>query len=530
MESIKWSCLLDDSVKERVIEQWLWNADITMEVSSGAADLNLIIKSLFSCLEEYPHSKEIQSRSYSLLLEAHTLSDSSINVYDEGPRYTGIIESSLRNWTSHADIVSICLKYLAVAPEMLNGHGELLEFVFLVINTHCHSTRVQLPGIQILYNLLQHSAMNSAPVSEFIVRKIVGLMIYNLRFQNSDFSISKICCCALEIVVRNILPQEIEIFGDDIVVLVSQVFHRYHRIPEISSVCLIIIEKLAVAEDHLLTFCSSSDQLFQICESLRGIKCSTKYSMSISAACQLLNRSITNKTILDFILGDDVDSGLHFLSDLQTHLSEHLGDLNSLCCEWGLSSSQSCEIIASAVKVLSAVDDMLQSPSGRSKRVVTSGSRAVAPRSIESEEDCTPDSNSVCISPGRNLLHLYGDHVNDDIALAENSFTGNVTEGTGIVYEESTHMDDFLCQGFSKSLSTSSLPSEHEATMIIEVAQQSQHQAAVAMVRADILHKLFVDATKKMEVRGRTHLRCLHLHYDKSCPMKFERFNEVHQF
>lgn len=504
MESMKWSCLLDDSIKERVIEQWLWNADIATEVSSGAADLNLIVRSIFGCLEEYPHSKEIQSRSYSLLLEAHTLSESSINVHDDGPRYTSIIESSLRNWTSHADIVSICLKYLAVASEILNGHtSDLLESIFLVLNTHCHSTRVQLPGIQILYNLLQHRAMKSIPVSEVIVRKIVGLMIYNLRFQNSDFSISKICCCALEIVVRNMLPQEIDIFSDDIVVLVSQVFHRYHRIPEISSVCLIIIEKLAVGEDHLLTFCSSSDQLFQICESLRGIKCSTKYSMSISAACQLLNRSITNKSILDFILGDDEESGLHFLSDLQTHLSEHLGDLNSLCCEWGLSSSQSCEIITSAVKVLSAVDDMLQSPSGRSKRVVTSGSRSEAARSNESEEDCTPDSNSVCISPGRNLLHLYGDHINDDVALVENSFTGSVTEGTGIVYEESSNMDDFLGQGVSKSFSSSSHPSEHEATMIIEVAQQSQHQAAVAMVRADILHKLFVDATKKMEVRNR---------------------------
>jgi hypothetical protein len=85
----------------------------------------------------------------------------------------------------------------------------------------------------------------------------------------------------------------------------------------------------------------------------------------------------------------------------------------------------------------------------------------------------------VCVSPGRNLLHLYGDHVNDDIVLADNSFTGNVTEGTGIVYEESSNLDDFLGHGVSKSFSTSSHPSEHEATMIIEVAQQSQHQAAV---------------------------------------------------
>ena len=504
MESIKWSCLLDDSVKERVIEQWLWNADITTEVSSGAADLNLIVRSLFGCLEEYPHSKEIQSRSFYLLLEVHTLSKTSINVHDEGPRYTAIIESSLRNWTSHADVVSVCLKYLAVTSENLNGYiGDLLESVFLVLNTHCHSTRVQLPGIQILYNLLQQSVVNSTSVSESVVRKIAGLMIYNLRFQNSDFSISKICCCALEIVVRNMLPQEIAIFVDDIIVLVSQVFHRYHKIPEISSVCLIIIEKLAVAEDHLLTFCSSSDQLFQICESLRGIKSSTKYSMSICAACQLLNRSITNKSILEYIFGEDVETGLHFLSDLQTSLSEHLGDLNSLCCEWGLSSSQSCDIIASAVRVLSAVDDMLQSPSGRSKRVVTSRARARADnaRDVEDEEDLTPDSNSVCISPGRNLLHLYGDPVSSEMAHAESVFAGSSAEGTGIVYEESSNMDDFLHPRILKSFSSSSHPSEHEATMIIEVAQQSQHQAAVAMVRADILHKLFVDATKKMEVR-----------------------------
>ena len=39
-----------------------------------------------------------------------------------------------------------------------------------------------------------------------------------------------------------------------------------------------------------------------------------------------------------------------------------------------------------------------------------------------------------------------------------------------------------------------------QTNFIVEVAQLSQHQTLVAMVRADILHKLFKDATKKIEV------------------------------
>ena len=39
-----------------------------------------------------------------------------------------------------------------------------------------------------------------------------------------------------------------------------------------------------------------------------------------------------------------------------------------------------------------------------------------------------------------------------------------------------------------------------ESSAMIDAAQRSQHQAAMALVGADIMHKLFVDATTKIEV------------------------------
>ena len=332
MESIRWDSLLDDSIKERVVEQWLWNADIAFEVTSGTADLDLILRSIFGCLREFQKSREIQCRCYQLLQDLYTLARKSIDVNEAGLSYMTITEDSLRNWAGHADVVSGCFQFISMTFEKEHDNitdlvsNDLIERVCAALSTHRHSKRVQQPGIQIFYHLLLQSITGSVVITDETLHKMIQHVIYNLRFMNDDLGIVKVCCSALDTVVRKIAPNTFSLLIDELVVLVAELFRRYYKESEIASACLLILEKLVVEERHMMTFCSSSDLLFEICDSIDFLKYETKYNLSVVAAFHLFNQALSDHHLLSFILDDEAQSRYDFISKLKGRLLQHVGD------------------------------------------------------------------------------------------------------------------------------------------------------------------------------------------------------------
>ena len=165
MNSTTSGCSPDTSIKERAIEAWVRSIDIKAEIEAGNAIGVAIFKDLFSCLEEFPKSKGIQSRSYYLLNQVQILLG---GCFDAGvDEHVEIAVSSLNSWTSHDDIVSGCFQYLAVASERTVDNvkefstANMLHSVYTALEAHNQSKSVQQPGMRILQKIVPQSTILS---------------------------------------------------------------------------------------------------------------------------------------------------------------------------------------------------------------------------------------------------------------------------------------------------------------------------------------------------------------------------------
>jgi hypothetical protein len=175
-----------------------------MEISSGPVDLDIVRKSLFGCLHEFKKSKDIQCRSYQILQDIHIHSTEGIN--DEN---ISTILITIKDWSSYADVIAGCFQFLAMIYEKENNISQLLSSDILqavsnALNSHCHSKRIQLPGIKIFSQILQQSVTGSSVIDEKMFLNIVVHIISNLRFQNDDVGIVIACCSTLRVIIRYI--------------------------------------------------------------------------------------------------------------------------------------------------------------------------------------------------------------------------------------------------------------------------------------------------------------------------------------
>lgn len=178
--------------------------DIAMEIASGLVDLNIVKRSLFGCLHEFKKSKDIQCRSYQLLQDIHIHSTERIT--DEN---VSTILFTIRDWSLYADVIAGCFQFLALIYEKENDISPLvstnvLQAVSDALISHCHSKRVQLPGIKCLNHILIKSLAGSLVIDEKISLSIVLHIISNLRFQNDDVGIVIACCSTLDLIIRYI--------------------------------------------------------------------------------------------------------------------------------------------------------------------------------------------------------------------------------------------------------------------------------------------------------------------------------------
>ena len=127
MDGIRWDTLLDDSSEIHVVEQWLRDVDVDIELTSGRAKFDLIQRTLFECLQQFPKSKDIQNRCYQLLRDLLSRSAKSIGIHHQDNNYIKTIRESLSNWTAEEDIMFSCFQFLSTAlTNHENGSYELL--------------------------------------------------------------------------------------------------------------------------------------------------------------------------------------------------------------------------------------------------------------------------------------------------------------------------------------------------------------------------------------------------------------------
>lgn len=513
MEITKWDDLFAEFVAENTVEEWLWKADIVAEVSSEATDLKAIAKSLFECIEKYSTSKEIQYRSYQLLRQIYKNSDDPIESEKESSINSNIVTKSLRRWISHTDIVSTCFQYLAIASEKKSIDitiilpFELLQIIFASLKAHRNSTIVQQPGTQIVLNLLSHTTAEASELDERIFHKSIGHVIHNLQFQGDDFLIIKACCSSLENVVRNTPLATIAVYTDDIVALTTDTFNRYYTIVDVAAACLVVIDKLAVQERHLLAMCPSSVQLLRLCETMQIIKTNEIYQQSFLSACSVLHRLVNAECILAVLLDVDELSGRIFVRSLKGTLRELFTNIDEYYSntlphhhhhhQQQLLSSLSSETLSEVDSWLKVSSDGLLTNKSKDE---LADSREVSPE-IESGED-ENKSNSMTESIGNRFANVVV--INAPVSRCPlildngNSDSDGVGDGdVGSGVQESN--PDKPLETAPHTTQLTPAPTS-DASLMIEVVQESQSQADLAIRRSDILHSLFIEAAEKMEV------------------------------
>ena len=518
MNSTTSCCSPDTSIAERAIKAWVCNIDIELEIEAGNADAVAIIKDLFSCLEKYPESKEIQSRSYYLLNEVQILLggylDTRIDVHEQ------IAVRSLNRWTSHDDIVSGCFQYLAVASEKSGGSAEnffsfdLLRTVCTALEIHKKSKIVHQPGMQIVHHFLLQRIEQLAKLSMNDLKRILRIAIYNIRFYPDDVGIIRVCCAILEILIRVISQDDLT---DDIIVLVSETFHRYHDTIEVASSCLVIIGYLASDQRQYNAFCSNSEQLLHVCDCLTSMKNDKEHHKSLLSAVRILSVLLTDEGILPRILSGNYESRKVFISNLQSYLVGTLSDVGDYCDNTTLSPRDHYELLILAGDILRKMQSIIQTSEAAHIASVCGVSVDHVGVRGRTSDGTNPSSKLTKRRPGQlHESHMISSASECDDLDCSSSATLSAQNGHLNVHNSTCSGERSHSKGNSPSAHSSSQehsPSQ-DANTIVEVALRSQHQAAVALVSADIMHKLFIDATMKIEVISPNELYECSLLYD----------------
>ena len=502
MNSTTSGCSPGTSITERAIEAWVRNIDIKLEIASGNANGVAILKDLFSCLEEYPESKEIQSRSYYLLNEVQILLGGCLGAgMDE---HVDVAVRSLNRWTSQDDIVSGCFQYLLAESEKSSGSAEdffsldLLRVVCTALEVHKKSEIVQHPGMQIIHHFLQ-----STKLSMKDLKRILKIVIYNFSFNSDHIGIIRICCKVLEILMRDLSQDDLTDTWDDMIVLVSETFHRYHDTIEVASSCLVIIGYLASDQRQYNAFCSNSEQLLHVCDCLTSMKNDKEHHKSLLSAVRLLSALLTDEGILPHILSGDYESRKVFISNLQSYLVGALSDVGDYCDNTTLSQRDHYELLILAGDILHKMQSIIQTSEAAHISSVCGGSvDHVGVRGCSS--DGTSSSSRLT---KRRPVHVHEHPMIsntsdcDDLdcpstaKLSAENGSSNVHNSPSLEVQRNSKVNNSSAHSSDQEHSSS-----QDANTIVEVALRSQHQAAVALVSADIMHKLFIDATMKIEV------------------------------
>lgn len=523
MDSFTWATLEDlGSLKERLVERWLWTVDIAVELSMGI-DVHLILRGIFSVLKEFVENRNIEARSLHLLQEvleqvfSTSCSNGTISDSEDGRLVNttklNIIQTALRRWHQHADVATACLHVLSTLSEndrfcdMNSLHAdELLLEVSNVMNDHGHSKKVQLRGMILFHRLLEHSSAGFATMTEDILRVILERICFNLRFNDDDANLVQTCCKSLDILVRKLAHHLIVLMTDELVPLVAGVFDAQHISGNIGvvSLCLLILEKLALEESHLLSFCSSSDVLTKIGETLVRISdlsdSRTSYGYSIIALFNLLSRVIPEPHILSRVVqhagshsNDDDDATKSFVTGLYVTVKSVVGrSAMDFAKEFELPESQQSKLADLAEEMLHAMRQIV----GR-----LDGDEDVAENDEQNPDSDTVDHETIIDERRVEVALASADDEaagSDDEGAHGGDYGGVETEPDWDGSTELLTVEVAVYSGDVDGREGTELDNADRAN-IIQVAAVSQQQAAVTMVRAEIMHRLFIDATQKIE-------------------------------
>ena len=477
-----------------------------MNIELKAADVHTILRGIFSVLKEFIESKNIQARALQLLqevFEQHVSSPTatSNNVFIDASRLV-ILQTTLNRFIPHADIVSGCLHVLSTLSAnekfcdvtLLNS-DDILSIVIQSMDDHGHSKKVQLRGMTLFLHLLEHYDADYIVMDENILQRAVDRVCFNLRFNDDDSNLVRICCRALDVLVRKLARHLIAPLVDDLLLLLLGVFDTQYTSGnvDIPSICLIIADELTVDEASLQHFFSNSELLiniFEIIVSISGTDIDRKrQGNSVIAAFHLLNRVIMDPQVLSVVLqrnesildNNDTNSTMR---RLYTRAQDHIGyDVFEYTQQFELSTSQANKLIVLVERLLEEMRCIL---------------------GIQVNTDSVKDAEAT-------IDQTMTDRDNDDVEEGDNGVTDNAegdnsnrTEATKNI---ETHSADSDNNAVLQRIEPDALSIKRDETVpgvanhsnIIQVAAVSQQQAAVTLVRAEIMHRLFIDATQKIE-------------------------------
>jgi len=483
-DSISWDQLSSLSTfKERlvaeIVERWLWTLDIEAELRSSACNVDLMSGGLFTLLNEFVESRSITARALELLKDLLELAPPAAALAVNAARL-GMLETSMVRWST-VDVLSgglHVLSILATSQKLcdvkLLSDERLVMLVSQMMDDNAHSKKLQLRGATYMYNIIQSAAEGHATLSDAVVGAAVDRMCFILRYFNDEDVI--LICCQTLVVVSRTFSHLLAPLLDDLVPLVSTLFaaNCMAAVDDVAALCLVILEPLVGAgEHHVLTLFADTDALHRVADAAVTM---TRGNAAF-AAFNLLRVVLPS---LSAIVKSEADTKL-----LYSKLTEGVGkDTAAFVRKFEMPDS-----LRSTLTTL--VDDVLQEM--RSLLGVEAEAHpsdgAVDDNTDHAEADAGDDDNGA----------LSGD--NDVVGADDDANLVPDDDGDGI--DEGAADDDEggwdVAQADQSDVGQDDVNASAEHANIIQVAAVSQQQAAVTMVRAEIMHRLFMDATQKIE-------------------------------
>ena len=501
MEDFTWTHLADlGQLKGMLVERWLWTVDMEKEREKGE-DVQVILHGIFSVLKEFVDSKNIQARALHLLQEVFqhhsTIPMTNNNVVMDAARLL-ILQTTLDRFIPHADIVSGCLHVLSTLSEneqfcdvTLLNTDDILVVVIQSMDDHCHSKKVQLRGMTFILRLLEHYDAEYIVMDENILQRTMDRVCFNIRFNDDDFNLVRICCRVLDVLVRKLPRQVIATLVDGLLSLLLGVFDTQHNNGnvDITSICLLIADELAVDEASILHFFSNAELLINVFETIVSISGSTidrkRQGNIVIATFHLLNRVIMDPQILSVVLQrvesiidrNDINSTIR---RLYSRAKDHIGyNVYEYTQQFGLSTNEANKLIVLVERLLEEM-----------KKILGIQVDADIVRETETTMDQTRNEHD------HDDNEVDGNGMMDDAAEDDNNSRMEAMKNLEI---QSADGGDTAVLQHIESTEQTTVPDVANHSNIIQVAAVSQQQAAVTLVRAEIMHRLFIDATQKIE-------------------------------
>jgi len=498
--STTWNNLLDQS--EASVEKWLWQADIASDVTLGEPSASLK-KILLCLLERYgDENRAIVTRVYQMMQDVDVLCPLKQGYTpSELEAFTAVFLHNLNTWLSvGADTVQAILEFCSLAANKSTDcvlyEAEFVSTVCRAAVLYAHNKSIQRACsnlfLAVTKNALLVQPLQEAANTELLLASTARMLppiLENISFHRTDHGVLEKSLAILHVLASH-PPLGVEALRPyaDVIVTNLLAILSGDQIPyvDVLAPCLLVLNIVAEGDTALLQIATSLLHKFgKFAGYLVEEDVAHEQSALVVHAFQLLQRIVCDEHVMLLAFDDQPDTRRAVSDQLHAELraifsttkKEHLLDekeqerlgqvINTLFM-------QSKESIKAPDFEQTEVEDKVM---GQQK--LKSGLPTSSSNTLDNE------------GKGQTWRGVIDN--NREEQVLQHAATG---EAWTLLSEAAKEIESLKYELMARNSAYTNSP---EMAHLVELSRLCQQQSAVAINRADMMHKLFLDAAKRVE-------------------------------